>query len=468
MREAIHTNHDDFFYLIASGGPDVIALKTLETTATIEIYGGDDGVTLLKSYTISSNRTFDLYSSDIENYPFPAGFSFTDMKGKKYNDDVIGECELFGILIKNSSSLELDYSRKFKINADIPYRVLEFATSLPSNDYLCYGQYGGCCPFLEFLFLYEHSLKDITNIAQLSFKDCYSLHTVISEKQYTSTTNKAFENCRSLRDINFMAKDATIGGNVFSGCYNLTEVEMRPGSGQYDSGQFSTCYNLTKVILDKDTTKIQSNFINNTKVKKLVLPEGILEITGGFGNCFLLRDINFPSSLTKVNLSSFNSCNSLETIELGDSTYLYGSLSIMMSLKRIVMNYSGYIDSDVSFSSCPLLESINFPNASFKTFKVYTTANSHYSSGICKNIPGTSSPSLGLETPILIDFANSFKGDTKLFQCNTNFLTLDQLKAIFDYLPIVDSGTFKCGTQVIRDETTGQINQSTAYDDFLV
>ena len=58
-----------------------------------------------------------------------------------------------------------------------------------------------------------------------------------------------------------------------------------------------------------------------SKLKKVMLPEGLLEIGAyAFENCVALEDIAFPMTLTTIRDSAFFSCNSLTSIALPEKT----------------------------------------------------------------------------------------------------------------------------------------------------
>ena len=104
--------------------------------------------------------------------------------------------------------------------------------------------------------------------------------------------------------------------------------------------------------------------------------------------------------------------------------------------------------------------------------KVYTNnlrlAGSKYL-GALGGVEGSESPTLGLKTPIFIDYTNStFDYSTAPIELANCCLTLEHLKAIFDWLPVTTTArSMKCGNQKGFDFENNKPTSSTAFNDFL-
>ncbi len=133
-----------------------------------------------------------------------------------------------------------------------------------------------------------------------------------------------------------------------------------------------------------------------TMLKKVTLPEGLLEINAyAFESCVALEEINFPSTLTTIRDSAFFSCNGLKEIVLPKSVtiledyafyacdnlqvltlYKTSDISMVFDLSAIVKVTIGegvsYID-ESAFEYCETLTEVSLPSTltSIKAYAFY-------------------------------------------------------------------------------------------------
>ena len=113
----------------------------------------------------------------------------------------------------------------------------------------------------------------------------------------------------------------SVGGNVFDG----TEVFENSVADEYGSVYLGKVllYNngLNDNVRVKDSTKVIANavFINNSKLREIELPEGIIEIGDNcFENCTALKKIDIKEGLKKIGENSFAG-SGVEAVKLPES-----------------------------------------------------------------------------------------------------------------------------------------------------
>ena len=119
-------------------------------------------------------------------------------------------------------------------------------------------------------------------------------------------------------DINIISVggDVTaIGQYAFAGCSNVTRVMLPPSIKIIRSEAFSYCTSLTTIL-----TGIAPEF-------KEELPSGLEEIgVGAFQDCYSLKSITIPDSVTFLAGATFQSCTALERVWLSRNLdTIYGS-----------------------------------------------------------------------------------------------------------------------------------------------
>lgn len=121
------------------------------------------------------------------------------------------------------------------------------------------------------------------------------------------------------------------------------------------------------------TTRIcPEQFLGNTEIQSIILPEGIISIEEyAFANCSELRHIYLPSSLTEIGEGAFLNCSSLESIKLPADIknlgYDEGSSALetfkgCTNLREIILPDKLETIGESIFEDCKNLTSINIPN----------------------------------------------------------------------------------------------------------
>ena len=108
-------------------------------------------------------------------------------------------------------------------------------------------------------------------------------------------------------------------------------------------------------------------FLNNTAIKKVILPDTLNMIgNGAFRGCSSLEEIIIPSNVTEISESAFSNCTSLESVEMANGNLTYIGISVFescTSLKDIRLPSSLHGIYSTAFKGCTALESIKIPGS---------------------------------------------------------------------------------------------------------
>lgn len=193
------------------------------------------------------------------------------------------------------------------------------------------------CTSLENLQLSNNT----TEIEETAFNNCISLKSVYLPDSVKTIGSAAFYNCSSLSTVRMSEGIESVGENVFGG----TKAFKNSIADEYGSIYFGKVllYNkgLNDTVRVKDSTKVVANavFINNSGLREIELPEGIIEIGDNcFENCEALKkiyikdglkkigensfagagveEVKLPESITEIGYGAFNNCKDLSSINL--------------------------------------------------------------------------------------------------------------------------------------------------------
>ena len=207
-------------------------------------------------------------------------------------------------------------------------------------------------------------LSDVRVIEEGAFSECSSLTNVQLPNTITEIKEKTFSDCINLKSIYLPDSLKIVGASAFYNCSSLSTVRMSEGiesvgenafwgteflkSGMAD--EYGSVYlgkvllynkGLNSTVIVKDSTKVIANavFINNSGLREIELPEGIVEIGDScFENCKALKkidikeglkkiganafsqsgiaEVKLPESITEIGYGAFNNCRDLSGINL--------------------------------------------------------------------------------------------------------------------------------------------------------
>lgn len=207
-------------------------------------------------------------------------------------------------------------------------------------------------------------LSDVRVIEEGAFSECSSLTNVQLPNTITEIKEKTFSDCINLKSIYLPDSLKIVGASAFYNCSSLSTVRMSEGIERVEENAFwgteflksgmadeygsvylgkVLLYNkgLNDTVIVKDSTKVIANavFINNSGLREIELPEGIVEIGDScFENCKALKkidikeglkkiganafsqsgiaEVKLPESITEIGYGAFNNCEDLSGINL--------------------------------------------------------------------------------------------------------------------------------------------------------
>lgn len=184
------------------------------------------------------------------------------------------------------------------------------------------------------------SLPDgVESIGNNTFMDCYSLQLAELPISLRTIGNNAFTRCRSLRITSLPAVEE-IGVDAFANCTRLIDMDMSEALfTELPKTVFYCCTKLRNVVLPEGLTKIGDmaffetsvNFITfpkslssigmgafcGTSIISADLPTNLIELSENlFVSCVKLVNINLPTKLTAISRYAFNGCNHLAGISV--------------------------------------------------------------------------------------------------------------------------------------------------------
>lgn len=186
--------------------------------------------------------------------------------------------------------------------------------------------------------------SDVRVIEEGAFSECSSLTNVQLPNTITEIKEKTFSDCINLKSIYLPDSLKIVGASAFYNCSSLSTVRMSEGIERVEENAFwgteflksgmadeygsvylgkVLLYNkgLNSTVIVKDSTKVIANavFINNSGLREIELPEGIVEIGDScFENCKALKKIDIKEGLKKIGENSFAGAG-VEEVKLPES-----------------------------------------------------------------------------------------------------------------------------------------------------
>ena len=227
--------------------------------------------------------------------------------------------------------------------------------------------------------------NDVRVIEEGAFSECSSLTNVQLPNTITEIKEKTFSDCINLKSIYLPDSLKIVGASAFYNCSSLSTVRMSEGIERVEENAFwgteflksgmadeygsvylgkVLLYNkgLNSTVIVKDSTKVIANavFINNSKLREIELPEGIIEIGDNcFENCIALKKINIKEGLKRIGINAF-SHSGLEEVKLPESIIEIGN---------------------GAFNNCKDLYDINLPSG-IESIAGYSFENTKYLNNI--------------------------------------------------------------------------------------
>ena len=167
--------------------------------------------------------------------------------------------------------------------------------------------------------------EGVTSIGNNAFRDCSGLTSITIPEGVTSIGEQAFSGCSGLTSISLPKILTSIGNNAFRECSSLTSITIPERVTSIDLSAFSGCTSLASVIFSGGG-KIKSiqeyTFYECSSLAEFTIPETVTSIGSyAFAGCTSLSSINMPSKLTSIGTGAFRVCTKLESFTGAGNTY---------------------------------------------------------------------------------------------------------------------------------------------------
>lgn len=169
-----------------------------------------------------------------------------------------------------------------------------------------------------------------------AFAGCNNISEIILSNSITHIGFYPFKNCSNLSRI-FISDnvDFIIPQEAFSGCFNLKEIVVSENNLNFCS--------IDGVLFNKDKTKL-IRFPLAKSADSYVIPDSVTTIEDyAFDNCVNLKKITMPNSIVEINSLTgsgisqfaFSNCSSLTSITLSDSLTVIPAFNGCTNLKKL-------------------------------------------------------------------------------------------------------------------------------------
>ena len=161
----------------------------------------------------------------------------------------------------------------------------------------------------------------VTKIGEDAFNGCAAMQRFTIGDSSVAIPASAFLNCVSLNYISFGDHATVTGANAFADTkFYKTASNWENGTLYYGSILLKANPNAAGEFVIKPGTRFIADyaFQNNTKLTKIVFPQGLLHIgLRSFSGCTGLTEITLPDSVISIGKSAFYECSNLQRFHAG-------------------------------------------------------------------------------------------------------------------------------------------------------
>lgn len=175
----------------------------------------------------------------------------------------------------------------------------------------------------------------------------------------------AFNSCTKMTSLYIPNSVDSIAAYAFGGLHSLTDlywnaIELKVGNSSM------TTQNIERVTLGPDVKVLPTNFLINSKVTEVIIPNSVTDIGDqAFKGCSLLNRLVFGNSVKTIAREAFLDCSSLTSIDLPNSVSSIGNKAFgnCYSLSHVSISNSMTTIPQYAFYNCSGLKTINLPNS---------------------------------------------------------------------------------------------------------
>lgn len=201
----------------------------------------------------------------------------------------------------------------------------------------------------------------LEEIGDHAFKLCKGLTAIQIPDTVTQLGRSIFEDCRSLAEVTLSSKLTQIPDSAFKYCESLKEIIIPDGVTAIYSSAFEWCVSMEKVTLSNSLQEIGFTAFNGCKaLKEIDLPESLITLgSAAFENCDSLTEVTIPKNVTSAD--GFGKCDNLKSAYLHCSYIIYHVFSECQQLSKVVF-YDTVTKINLSaFQKCQSLTKLTIP-----------------------------------------------------------------------------------------------------------
>lgn len=178
----------------------------------------------------------------------------------------------------------------------------------------------------------------VIKIGEYAFEGCEFLKKIEMGKNVEYIGKSAFVGCKNLDEITIPEKVKVIEESTFNGC-NIAKLVISKGVEEIKENAFFECKYLKEIIVDEENKFFTSvdGVLFTKDMKKLIkypgasltkiytIPEGVETVcVSAFQNTYLLRTVNFSSTVKSIEKNAFSGLQALESVMLNDGLETIG------------------------------------------------------------------------------------------------------------------------------------------------
>lgn len=240
----------------------------------------------------------------------------------------------------------------------------------------------------------------ITEIGEGCFENQPSLKSVNLPESITKINSRAFAGMSSLRTVNIPATVTEVGERAF---YNarIETVVIEADSSAFEKDVFRSCEYLTNVAFGSDAKwqEIPAQmFYDCIGLKSVMMPEGVVKISGGAFAGSGIESLVFPSSLRTISSEAFKD-SALKSVSFSGNIRKIGTGAFAgTKISSVLWPSTVPVIEDDMFLNCSLLSEILLPGNVIsigewafdtgRTTTVYQASKESITSGVNKRAVG--------------------------------------------------------------------------------
>ena len=171
----------------------------------------------------------------------------------------------------------------------------------------------------------------------------------------------AFKDCLDLESVTLHSGIKRIGDAAFQNT-RIKNIVLPEGLIQINRYAFSYCKYLSSIVLPKSLKEIGSYvFLDCIRLQTVDTGDGLEELgVGAFAECTALHTVHLGSNIKKLLGSTFKDCSELHNINLNDQIEIMhdSDFKNCIKLKKVVIGANNTVLGDCVFAGCSSLEEV--------------------------------------------------------------------------------------------------------------